>query len=427
MATINYRIRGKKEIAEIRMRFRDSKIEFEKITGLKVQRAHWSPKEQRVYRKAHIPYSDLINTKLNNLEAFVFEEFFRESANDNHFDESWLEDKILIFFDKSISKERDADIYFVAFVKKYIEDSRSKFNRITGKKLSERTIQSYITTCLKIEEFESHSKLRLKLKDINLKFHHSFISFLIEEFSLNPNTIGGYIDNIKMFCKNLELRGRKMSPDIQSKNFYSPKNKTNDIYLNEDEIKNLLNLDLSNSERLCNARDWLIIGVWTGLRVSDLLSLSKNKIEDDNNIHVTTFKTNTLVIIPLHSQVKKILERRGGEFPKIISDQKFNIYIKEVCSLAGINKITEGSKVTALDINGKNVYRKTNGRFPKYELVSSHICRRSFATNLYGKIDTYTIMQITGHKSERQFLEYIKTTSTEHAQKLQELWNKSDI
>ncbi|MCG8729571.1 hypothetical protein, partial [Tenacibaculum finnmarkense] len=56
----------------------------------------------------------------------------------------------------------------------------------------------------------------------------------------------------------------------------------------------------------------------------------------------------------------------------------------------------------------------------------SHTCRRSFATNLYGKIDNSTIMGITGHKTEKEFLKYIKVTSTKHADNLQKLYNQQE-
>jgi len=51
--------------------------------------------------------------------------------------------------------------------------------------------------------------------------------------------------------------------------------------------------------------------------------------------------------------------------------------------------------------------RKKYGRFAKWELVSSHIGRRSFATNHFGKIPTPIIIAATGHKSESIFLKYI--------------------
>ena len=59
----------------------------------------------------------------------------------------------------------------------------------------------------------------------------------------------------------------------------------------------------------------------------------------------------------------------------------------------------------------------------KFEMISSHTARRSFATNLYN--DGYpaiSIMHITGHKTESSFLKYIKTSPEEHAKKLRKHW-----
>jgi integrase len=44
---------------------------------------------------------------------------------------------------------------------------------------------------------------------------------------------------------------------------------------------------------------------------------------------------------------------------------------------------------------------------PKYELITSHTMRRSFATNYFGKIETPILMEITGHSRESTFLSYI--------------------
>jgi integrase len=142
-------------------------------------------------------------------------------------------------------------------------------------------------------------------------------------------------------------------------------------------------------------------------------------------------KTDYPVIIPIDSQVKAILKKRNDEFPRQISDQKFNDYIKNICKELNFNEIVEGAKITPIKFkeNGKTIkiHRKNFGKFPKHELVSSHICRRSFATNLYGKIDTLTIMKITGHKTESQFLAYIKITPREYAERLKIYWNKMQM
>jgi len=56
-------------------------------------------------------------------------------------------------------------------------------------------------------------------------------------------------------------------------------------------------------------------------------------------------------------------------------------------------------------------------------MIASHTCRRSFVSNHYGKLDDKTIMAITTHKSHSQFMDYVKTSSTQHAQNLEDYWN----
>jgi integrase len=58
-------------------------------------------------------------------------------------------------------------------------------------------------------------------------------------------------------------------------------------------------------------------------------------------------------------------------------------------------------------------------------LVSSHTARRSFATNMYKSgFTSISIMTITGHKTEKAFLTYIRVTQEEHAKKLREHWQQ---
>jgi integrase len=65
-------------------------------------------------------------------------------------------------------------------------------------------------------------------------------------------------------------------------------------------------------------------------------------------------------------------------------------------------------------------------KIPKYQLISTHTARRSFATNQYkAGVPSITIMAITGHKTEKVFLNYIKITRNEHARLLQNIWNNS--
>ena len=110
--------------------------------------------------------------------------------------------------------------------------------------------------------------------------------------------------------------------------------------------------------------------------------------------------------IPVHPKVKEILDKRNGEFPYMISDQKYNDYIKTVCELAEINQMVQGSKMMETSPNS-GVFRKESKMYKKCELVTSHIGRRSFATNFYGKIPTTYLINVTGHSTETMFLSYI--------------------
>jgi len=91
----------------------------------------------------------------------------------------------------------------------------------------------------------------------------------------------------------------------------------------------------------------------------------------------------------------------SNNFPKKIAHQKLNDIIKVVCKLSGIDEVVKGTKLNT------ETNRKEFGMYPKYELISSHCFRRSFATNYYKKIPTPILINITGHSKESLFLTYI--------------------
>jgi integrase len=78
-----------------------------------------------------------------------------------------------------------------------------------------------------------------------------------------------------------------------------------------------------------------------------------------------------------------------------------NDFLKVICRIAGIEEVVRGFK------NNPKTRRKEVVDAPKYEFVTSHIMRRSFATNYFGKIETPILMEITGHSRESTFLSYI--------------------
>jgi integrase len=430
MASINYRQKkGKSEWNSIYLRFKQgSQFDTEVSTGLDCPKNRWSIPKQEVLSTNELNFKE-VNKKLADLKIYIKSEYESTKTNDTNIiiNNQWLKLKVDLFFNREdLAIEEKQKLFFTNFIDSFIAEAKTKRKR-NGNPIQHRTIQHYNTTLNKVINFENQNNIKLKICEINLDFHRKFIYYLEQKEYLKNNTIGGYIAVIKMICNDAKKKGLRTSNEVSTTNFYSPQNKTNDIYLNEDEINAIYEYQF-NVDYLDNARDWFIIGLRTGLRISDFLKLTKNSIKE-GYIYKTTLKTDYPVIIPIHDQVKSILAKRKGEFPRSISDPKFNDYIKTVAEKTGLTEKVEGARIAELVIIEKKIkiHRKKQAVYPKFELVSSHICRRSFATNLYGKLDTLTIMKITGHATEKQFLSYIKITPKEYAEKLKALWEKQRI
>jgi integrase len=430
MAAGSFRIKTKNDWNTIYFRFKQGKsFDLEISTGVQIPKGRWSQAKQEVLITGEVNYKEL-NAKLKDYDAFIRREYelINLSEETTVINSKWLKEKTSLFFNRvTNNNEIDQSLYLTNFIESYILEAKNKKNKYNSP-ISNRTIQHYQTCLNKVEKFESSIGVKIKLTEVDLTFHTKFIEYLEKTEKLNPNTTGGYIDDIKQFINSADKKGLKTSLEIKLKDFYSPTNETNDIYLKEDEINLIFNLRLEQ-DYLDNSRDWFIIGLRTGLRISDFLKLTTKNIID-GFIEKKTIKTSFPVIIPIHPQVKVILEKRNGKFPRSISDPKFNEYIKIVAEKAGIVEKVNGAKMCPIEtkVNGKKkiIHRKVIGIYPKNELVTSHICRRSFATNLYGKLDTLTIMKITGHTTESQFLSYIKITPRQYAERLKELWKKTE-
>ncbi len=181
-------------------------------------------------------------------------------------------------------------------------------------------------------------------------------------------------------------------------------------YLNEDEIELLFNLRPTNT-LLNNVRKLFLIGCHTGLRVSDLMRIQTFYI-DDEMIELVVQKTKQSIIIPIPKRVLAFIDEVSP-----ISTHEFNWSLKLICEEAGISKKVRGY------VQGKRNKRKIEYR-EKYHFISSHCMRRSFCTNLYTKIPTPVIMAISGHKTETNFLKYIKKPQRIFAEQLKEYYNQ---
>lgn len=259
----------------------------------------------------------------------------------------------------------------------------------------------------RIKRFEKdHGKVYIQ--EVNTTFKHKMEDWC-DIMAYAHNTKVKTLKVILTVCNHAKERGVKTHPELEYITKDLRYERKDHIHLTFDEIDTIANIEILN-ERLDNARDWLVISCHTAQRVSDFLRFTKNNIvqmEGMKFLDITQEKTTDAVYIPLTQNVIDILNKRNGEFPPIFSDNAdsnkalYNGLIKKVCKIAGIDTPVKAYR------RNKKTNRYETKTVPKYKAVSSHIGRRSFATNYYGKIDTALLRSATGHASERQFLDYV--------------------
>lgn len=414
MATINYFLQSKKAPANIYVRLSiDRNNIFKRKTGYFVNPANWSKKQKLPL--ANDEELKKLRTDLGNLKNKLETKYNDATAKGIEISGDWLQEQIDTILGKK--KKTDTD-RLINYIQVYIDNLPFKEFPNGKRGVTEGTIKKYKTLKNKINSFEKHKKKKFYVKDVDLKFRNELLKYFTEVDKLNSNSAGRYIKFLKTVCLDAQLNGYEVHAQLKQIRGFTEK--AYKVFLTFDELETIEN---TSFERLAleNAKDWLIIGCYIGQRVSDLLILTKNNIVNRNGlelIELTQVKTGKRVSIPMPWKVKEILNKRNGEFPTSLSAPKFNKHIKDVCEIAQIDEPTEGAKLD------KETGRKLKGVYPKHELITSHVCRRSFASNFYGEMPTALLISITAHSTEQQFLEYIGKTSNDYASQINEYFNK---
>jgi integrase len=312
----------------------------------------------------------------------------------------------------------------LTFIEKWIE--AVKFTREQPPKpISELTKKSYRTTLRSLKDFaDQNRKGKLDFDDIDMDFYYDYIEFLQtpveevvndkknEKYGLATNTIGKHIKNIKLFMGEAVEKNLTDNTIHTNKKFKKTVEDVDQIYLTETELDLIYNLDLSKKKRLEAVRDLFIIGCYTALRFSDFNTLKPENIIETSTggraIKIKTHKSPTMVVIPLHQRVEEILAKYENNLPRALTNQKMNDYLKEIGELAKIN--------SAWEINKTKAGKRYSVTVPKWRKIVTHTARRSAATNMYlAGIPAISIMKLTGHKTEKSFLTYLRISNEENA------------
>jgi len=404
MASIKFILKSDANPAAIYVRLIDGrKTDVMTKTNFVINPSDWSKAKEQPKNLSDADFKKL-NSKLHTLKSKLLSEY--NNLEGQTIDTKWLKNFL------NPSKEVEG---FPSDLTGYL----AMYTALKSKSITQSSIKKFNVFANKIEKFQSVYGTKILIKDIDRKLIKSF-----EDFSQNNryahNTIARDIRFIKTVCRHAKDNG--IDTHFQMEGITAKYQSVDNIYLKESELTKIKEL-AGLSDSLDNVRDWLLISCYCGQRVSDFMRFNVSMIRREQGqkgmislIEFEQKKTGKIMTLPLHSEVIKIIDKRG-EFPPVISDQKYNEYIKIVCDKAGINEMVTGSKKTET-AKDSGIFRKESGTYPKHELVTSHIGRRSFASNFYGKIPTSLLIAATGHSTEAMFLNYIGKSSSDRAHEL---------
>lgn len=418
MATVNFYLNTKenskgKKLLLVYFRYKKSQVVIS--TNELIIPAHWDRNNQRATSK-HRGYSSF-NEILRKYRGKLNEAYNERKLHGL----SLLPADLKPVFERIINQnlptadtESKKELSLVNFIDTQLERIKNSKNA--------NTLKTYRRSRDILVSFEKEVfKRELLFTDIDLDFYLDWKDFVITKFNFQNNSINKHTGILKLFMGEANDRGLHENIFYTKKQFSTPREDVYHIYLTTSEIITLINIDLSENDRLEKVRDLFIIGCRTGLRFSDLANLREENVSPNlEYLKITkTIKTNISLEIPIHPDTKRIFEKykkqTGSYIPPSISNQKMNKYLKEIGKLAGLDE--EISQVIKVGNSRKQV------KFPKYDLITCHTARRSFATNEYlADTPIYEIMAVTGHKSEKAFKSYVKVDQQQLSRRLGKRW-----
>lgn len=414
MAKVQFRLRSKaKQNVSIQIRFSIKRNNvLETNTEFSIKRKDWSfastptkedPKKKSTTRG--VPkQNDETNSKLHNdlkeLETFVLKQYTSDVGNGITIDKDWLKSKINECFGRDEKTETGLVLNHIQYI---IDNAATR--KVKGRKelgLSVNRIKGYVSFKNLFEIYQKKIKKQVNFLDVNKPFVEKFKNWLIKTKGYSMNYAGKQIDNLKTVCLDAATLDIPVNHYVNKISSFSENDKDRYIQtLSFDELEQIRNANITTPE-LINARSWLLLGCEIGQRVGDLMSITDNNIRYVNDIiflDIIQQKTDKEVTIPITAP--HIIDIIENDMPHKISIQKLNDYIKRVCKVAEIDEVVRGTKLNP------ETRRKELNFYHKYELITSHCFRRSFATNYYKKIPTPILINITGHSKESLFLTYI--------------------
>lgn len=311
----------------------------------------------------------------------------KQCRNDNG---SYNWDKFSCMVDETLSSKSSgkSNMTLLDYLEKYIRESKNK----------KATLQTYVSTLNHLKGFQSTYNTILTIDNTDVNMVNNFKTYLFKLAGLNNETTSKYIKNFKAFYRDLFNKG--YVSDLRPINVTVSKRKIFRPTFTQEDLTKLTQVVLGGINEN-KYRDLLLILCFTGLRVSELRQLNSGTVDLNTGSFIYySAKTNDPITKFIPETIRPLVKKYFIDNNINIVDQKFNKSIKEVCRKAGINQMTPCDKY------------KNNGIIseskPKYELVTTHIGRRTYCTTLAkSEISLSEITKLTGHKTVAMLEKYI--------------------
>ena len=300
---------------------------------------------------------------------------------------------------------------FYEFVENSLEQRKNIHspNTLTAKRSRHRLLQQFA--------IDVYRKPALDWSDFNSQFPLKLQNWCYgEPFNHSQNYVSKILDILRTWLSEAKaFKIKDLSNAFETKAYKLDTTPVDSVALTFAEVVHLSQLEIKE-KRLNKVRDVFVFACLTGLRYSDVYRLKKINFQTLNKngtplsiIDIITQKTGERVNVPLHQIAKDIITRNNGELPRVPSNQKLNEYVKELCELGKISDVIQ----LRGNVGGKMVVKTK----VKHESISTHTARRTFATIAYVhfKMPAIVVMKATGHKSEKEFMKYIRINRTESA------------
>lgn len=284
MATVTFYITRKKldlkGRAQIMLQCVQDKERFRIYTGEKIEPRYWSDSKKNPIKPS---YNDdgTLSLYLQKLEKTI-----TDLVRDKKAEGKFLSlDMIKAALQEEPKKE--AERSFFALFDEYIKSSA--VTRTFG------TIKNYKNSLHYLKDFAKDKNFDFQFEVMTMAFYDKYIDYLITKKKLANNTVGRNIKVLKTFLNWSTENG--YNSNLEYKKFKMFQEASETIYLTDKELMTLYSLEITNPAA-DRARDLFCFGCFTGLRFSDVATLSRANISDDE-IRIRTQKTKDFLMIPL--------------------------------------------------------------------------------------------------------------------------------